>query len=854
MFGVWKAKPSEAVNEEALRLEFKKRYHAFRLLLTANNRALETMSELEQALTGAVFFDMAFVRSKVTGVVVNVNRMIRELEVIAPERYRQLHSRFADINNRLESIVNHIRKGEDGPEVIHFKDLDCSKTGLLGGKIANLADAMQQTGVRIPRGFAITTTAYRSFMKTAGLRDEINRLFQKADPENMESLHALSSGIRKLINDAAVPTDTANAVKTAMADLLSETGPNASFALRSSALGEDSGDAGFAGQFVSELNVSADHILDSYKAVIAGKYSPRAISYAVRQGLRDEDQPMAVGLMEMIEAKAGGVMYTRNPVDGDDDNIRISSVFGLPKKVVDGIGSADLFVIERKTHSLVSEIISEKAEMIIMGNGEGTHRKPVSPNLRNTPSLEPHHLEQLINTAFMLEKHFGLPQDIEWAIDHDDMLVVLQCRPLRVIRNTKKTLPPLSADDGVLFTGGVTAAPGIAGGEAFVAKKDADMLIFPKNAVLIVETPRPRWAAVIGRASAVISSEGGMANHLASVAREFEIPALFNVRDAMTLFRTGDRITVDADSGMIYRGIRITDNGQRKKTHMMSGKPVYKILKKVCRHITPLNLIDPDSIYFSPDNCTTLHDITRFIHEKSVKEMILFGKKQTFQAHSARQLLYKGAVMQWWILNLDDGFSDDKNGKHIDINKITSLPMKAFWDGYVAVPWEGPPAMDNKGFVSVMFQSTANPALISGIRTQYADQNYFMISKNYCSLNSRLGYHFCTMEALVGERIGENYVSFQFKGGAADNERKAARVNFIGDILEDFGFTVTIRKDHMSARMEARPDVEMLKGIRIIGYLSLHTRQLDMVMADDNKAAFYGGKFRSDIRTMLAKG
>jgi pyruvate,water dikinase len=843
-------------NTDELRRDFRARYHHFKLLLNANNKALETMAELEEALQGSRPFDMSFVFSRCTSVATSVWQIAKNLNELAPGKYEDLFFRFKEIQVKINPFIRRPDFQGEGPLVIPMRDIDASLTDHVGGKMANMGEIGNRLKLRIPNGFSVSAKAYHRFMGHNDLWAEIYRLIQTADVGRLDRLYALSSRIQQRIIDAPLPRDLENAISEQYRYLEEKEGKEGiTVAVRSSALGEDFMENSFAGQYRSLLNVSGEYITQAYKDIVASKYGPPAMTYRLNKGIRDEDVPMCVGYMVMVDAVSSGVMYSQNPVNAEDDRIMINAVWGLPKPVVDGSTATDLFILARKEPlEIEKKQISNKDQKFICYADEGVCRLDLTGEQCQMPSLSDGQALELGALALKLEAHYGVPQDIEWAIEESGNITILQCRPLQQ-RETghspgvDKGEPSVDAD--LILEGGFTASPGVGMGPVFIVRKDADALRFSDGAVLVADQALPRWATLLSRASAVVTAHGSLAGHLANVAREFGVPAIFGLQEALQKLKPRQQITVDADGTRIYDG-RV--HGIREKSskpkNIMIGSPVYESLEGVCQHIIPLRLLDPDSPSFNPKHCKTFHDITRFCHEKAVHEMFNFGREHHFPERSSKQL-YDHRPMQWWILNLDDGFEQEVGGKYVELSNITSIPMLSLWEGITFKPWEGPPAVDGKGFMSILFQATTNPALAAGARSSFGNRNYFMISKNFCSLSSRFGFHFSTIEALVSERSSENYISFQFKGGAADINRKRKRLLFIQGILEEYGFRVEINEDNLVARMEDRPMAFMKGRLTLLGYLLIHTRQLDMVMENDASVAHYRSKIMSQITALM---
>jgi pyruvate,water dikinase len=841
------------LDAETLRTAFQTRYHNFKLLLSANNKALQIMSELEDARQGDTPFGMSFIRANCTAVSVSVFRMVKCMDQLAPCKYMDLHESFRSIQGRITEIISEKKESGAGPLIIPIRHVDKTRSDEVGNKMANLGEIRNRLCIKVPNGFVISAGAFRQFMGSGELQAEIDRLMQSSPTEEMDQLFSLSAQLQQQIIRAGVPAELTSVILSAYAELEKEEGQGVKVSLRSSALGEDSEKTSFAGLYRSELNVSADNLIQAYKEIAASKYSLQAITYRLNRGIRDEDIDMCVGCTSMVNAVAGGVIYSRNPLDVRDERVFIHSVFGLPKSVVDGSVASDLFVVSRDhPPRIVEKQVAEKRQKFVCYPDEGICRLEISGDEGLQVSISDQTALELAGIALRIENHYGVAQDIEWAIDDKGQITILQCRPLRqrnaiVEPGGRYDIP----DCEVIVSGGLTASPGAGFGPVFVVRKESETLLFPKGAVLVVRQALPRWAALLGRASALVAEQGSVAGHLANVAREFGVPAIVGVEGATDLLNNAQPVTVDADGRRVCIGkIEAFFRNRPASKGLMEGSAVLDILKRASENIIPLHLLDPEASNFKVSQCRSFHDITRFCHEKSVMEMFSFGRDHHFSERASKQLVCR-IPMQWWILNLDDGFREDVPGKFVDLDNIVSIPMLALWAGIVAVPWEGPPPVDSKGFMSILLEASSNPALDPSMPSPYADRNYFMISKNFCSLSSRFGFHFSSIEALVGERANENYISFGFKGGAADHGRCVRRARFIGSILEEFEFRSEIRDDGVTARLEGYDEEVMKEKLKVLGYLIIHTRQLDMVMFNDASCQQHRSKLLADIFSVV---
>ena len=812
--------------EELLRERLRERCKRFRQLLSANKAALEVMSEIDECLVSLKPFGMAYMHALSTRVTTAVFRMIRNLNVLSDNAYAPLQTAFERISAKMQAL-QHCKACRLGPLTLPLKSIGVSERSEVGVKMANLGEAAT-IGLEIPDGFVVTMSAYDRFLEYGGLRSEIESRIQTTSCKSFAALANLAATLQQIIMAADLPPELDAAITEAVTALKARVGSGLSLALRSSATYEDAPGLSFAGQYRSKLNVNPKDACQVYKEIVASKYALTAMSYRYQHGIPDDEVKISVGILAMVPSAAGGVIYSFDPVAATNgqEQILVNAVPGLAQGVVDGAITPDVFVF---TRTLPPKLVSKK---------------------QPTKSITLNTAQELARLALTLEEYYHEPQDIEWAVNaKTGHLVLLQSRPLRYAQPLEKPIltesQPQETEQPIV-SGGIAVSPGVGMGPVFVLSKEADLPAFPEGGLLVVKQALPRLAPLLPHAAGIVSETGGMAGHLASVAREYHLPALFSVPLACSKLTGVGEATLDTERCAVYAGLKAHLLAKRKACqNLMSDSPIHKRLQALAQLVVPLNLLDATSPKFTPEHCQSLHDITRFCHEKAVEFIF---ETDPLSRTSGKQLK-AGGKLKYWIIDLGGGCKPGVTGSVVDIQDITSKTMLALWDGMVAVPWAGP-MPSASGFMAVMLESTMNPDLEITAPNAMLAKNFLIISDTYLLLQARYGYHFCTVECLASKQPQENFVNLQFKGGAADRERRHLRACMLAELLEEYGFRADVQEDGLFAVAEDLAASEILHKTRLLGYLLIHTRQVDMIMLEQGKALALREKLAKDMAAL----
>ena len=341
--------------------------------------------------------------------------------------------------------------------IVHFADYSDEVQPIVGGKCASLG-AMTVAGLPVPTGFAVTTHAFTD--SVSAFAPQLGALLDPLDVHDLAQLATVAHQCRALVSAAGIAAVAEESVRTAYRALCERTAtPDLAVAVRSSATAEDQPDASFAGQQDTYLWIrGADAVVHHVVECWASLFTDRAIAYRTENGYPHDDVQMSVAVQQMVLPKAAGVAFTLNPTNGDRSSIVIDSAFGLGETVVSGSVTPDNYMVDKVIFEITRRTVSTKERECVVEDNVVVHRE-LEPERASAPSISDAEIKAIARLARRAEKHFGRPQDVEWAVAHADagaepVVFLLQSRPETVWSNRPRqvTTGVMSSVDGIVST------------------------------------------------------------------------------------------------------------------------------------------------------------------------------------------------------------------------------------------------------------------------------------------------------------------------------------------------------------------------------------------------------------------
>jgi pyruvate, water dikinase len=805
-------------------------FEQFQALLHNHQQAMELIADLGEKSGGDYIFDRKYLSDTVHQLQDLLLKMVKGLNLIASNRYYELYDSLDRVFLPMEAELRGRLALSHAPYTIPLQDAPLDHPELMGGKASTLAEIANKILIPVPTGFVITTQAYHRYIEHNGLEERIHSQLE-AWVSGKEELSQAAGQIRYSILAGIIPQDLARQImKYAQRS-------RRSWAVRSSAYGED-GDLSFAGLHESVLNVPPEQVPEAYKQVLASLYSPEALAYRLRMGMIGEEAAMSVLCQEMIPSQASGVIQTVNIEDSEPDSLAIYASFGLGRTVVEGKSSPDRYVIEkRQPLGIKSRTVARKQFSVRSASGGGEEEVLLDENVQTESSISDETINTLVKWALTLERYFKRPQEIEWAIDESGNCWILQSRrlviPASIEGSAEDICESCSAYPVLIKDKGVVAHTGVGWGRVYTVRNNEDMDNFPEGAILVARYTAPWLAQVVPKAAAIIAERGSAAGHLATIAREFRVPALVGVDGAADTLHDGTEITLDTFHRVIYAGqVKELLRYEYLQSTVFEESPEFRLLRRLLKRIAPLHLIDPQSPQFEPRGCTSVHDMIRFVHEKAVQELMDLPRfLQRFKGTKVWTLV-SDVPIGLRVLDLGDGIAPEASGDKVGIDQIESLPLRALWEGVsLQDVWSTEPVdMDFRGLMSSLTRSWDS----MGAGVSAASINLAVINKIYLNLHLRLGYHFNLIDARMHDEPQHNHIYFRFVGGVTDITRRSRRAQVLAQILSNYHFNATTKGDLVVARLLHLPKEEIQSRLKVLGALIGFTRQLDIRLRTDH--------------------
>ncbi len=825
-------------------------FQNFRRILACNTQALERMAEMDQALGGAYIFDRAFLESSVHELSRLVHHVVYNLNALTGNGYVELYDRYEELRGALGGVLaggTDSGTGGAGTEAVtrvwgivdmvaDVRDVDWEQEPAAGFEAACLARLARHHGARIADALVVGTTGCAAL---AGGGDAAETVAQ-----------ALRDGALRMGNDTA------------------------SFTVRVCPVDETGRPAGRETERAGVVPDMLPHGLRDALREVAGDIGATGAT-----GAAGTTHGMVALLLPESPLPVSGWLHSHAPMGPVRHAVLVEARFpagGEPEHALPV--SIDRYALSRvHPFDLLCCEIPQRAARHPLPDGH----EPLAPSdslrglLRGSALLEPPFLQGLAGLAMAAERLAGQPVELRWGMDTEGRCVLLGVRPSSVRLGEEKPAGPDGTDgpdrpdrpdrsdgtDGianqdddsddapamlVLRQGGQTVQMGVAAGGVVRLTEGTRPEDCPLGGIGVARAASPNLAPLLGRLAGLVTEFGTTAGHLATVARELRVPAVFGmpgVRDAVS---PGDIVTLDAGDTALYRGameglLHTTDADE----DLHPAAPEYRTLRRLLRLVAPLDLVDPDAPDFSPAGCRTYHDILHFCHEMSVEALINLRDTRPELAAPRVHRVRLDLPLDLRLLDVGDGVAlppgmgGDTLGREpwLDISSVRSAPLLAFLSGLRAEgAWSHRPARLRAGdILSGMGGAPGTAANGAGQDAEWAatGANLAIAGRDYLNLTLRLGYHFTVLDVLLSDNPNRNHAYFRFAGGMADPARRVRRAHLVCGVLEELGFATRVRGDMVTGRLRATEHAALRDAVAALGMLTAFTRQVDTTLNDD---------------------
>lgn len=810
-------------------------FNNFRKILQLNTLVFEQISAMDRALGGEYIFDRSFLENSVRTIASHVHHVTYNLNALTNNGHVPLYDRYQEIRVILDDILAGNTKALSCPPVLPLDSLSWELEPLVGIDLVCLAELRHHPGIKARDGLVISSDAIQAILhkSTAAAPSETGLSFELVT-------ESLSSFLRPMLTEHRSPLLSISATRlNGQPDdprdlgefLLKEDDHDSLVVLADDALPLEQATGSPSPCSPSPQETITRDTGEISREELFLKGIIRIIEIVTKRchTLYPDTEPhFALFLRTASNALARGTITTRATIRTAAPMLTVTSWLAGHRQEMDIHHLRRIFPFD----FVSSTLAPKRLEQTFPDGMQATHQTHRHFR-RGSATILPQEIQALAETAMTLERIMGVPVIMHWEYLENNNFVVTRLFPFldKPVEPTALELNQEQEKTIVLGRGGQVIQSGVAAGTVFHVTQDTNLNDFPIGGVAVAPIATPQLTPILHRASAILTENGNPIGHLATVARELSLPALFGIPGVLEQLPSGTEVTVDAGNCCVYKGVLNHLLQQGNSDNGFSPiDPEYRVLRRLLRFISPLKLVNPDDPQFSAQNCRSFHDIIHFCHEMAVDELAHFQERRPGLSGIRTTRLHLPAQMDINLLDIGGGMPDGAVQQSGPAD-ILSEPFAVFLDGLLHPQATGEelPTLGLRDIISAIPRTSR----LSSVSAELSGNNLAIISQEYMNLSLRLGYHFSVIDAHLASDRHRNYIYFRFIGGLADQTRRARRALFISDVLGAMDFKVFWKGDLVVGRMKFEEKNVLRSALFVLGALTTYSRQRDTSLYSD---------------------